>query len=163
MLDAVPSASGPPRPHTRSFVICVHVRRTPENGSEFSVDIGGAGIPSEPPPLPIAGTIPRDRSCRILCSEILRSGEIISEYSRSHAHCKIVRGLAPTSSSESSLPIYLGCMLSLMSAEQIIRRLGLPCIGKERLGASSCGASGARVPCDASSILLRTCADAEAF
>ena len=118
MLDAVPSAPGPPRPHDRSFVVSV-------------CEIGRAGIPSEPP-RPNAGTILRDRSCCIFRSAAPRFGEIISGCRCQAVHCDIVHwvGSDPKSaggtmppasevSSEDSAPNYFGCTLSLMSAERI--------------------------------------------
>ena len=67
-----------------------------------------------------------------------RSGEIISGISRSHVHCKIVHGVGPNSSLRESRPTYLGRMLGLMSAEQIIQDLGLSCSDRGSFGNGTC-------------------------
>ena len=135
------------------------------------MDMGGTGIPSEPSQ-PSVGTVLEDSSGHTVRSANSRIRELIRFQ---HVHCEIVHwvgcdlegaGCVTHPASEISLqdscPTHLVCMLGLMSAEQITQDLGLLCIGKERLGASSCGASGARVPCDASCSELRTCVDSEA-
>ena len=48
MLDAVPSASGPPRPTNRSFVLSVCLGMAPEKRSRAATNMGMAGIPGEP-------------------------------------------------------------------------------------------------------------------
>ena len=101
---------------------CVRARWAPVRRSHFSTRWVGSGIPNEPTQ-PSARSTPRNRSCRIFRSAILRSGEIIRVYSRSSAWPVVVAhyGRPGCFFWRDSLPNYLGCMLSLMSAEHIIR------------------------------------------
>ena len=134
VLDAVPSASGPPRPTNRSFVLSVCLNLAPEKRSRAAADMGRTGIPSEPLQ-PNAGTVPNDSSDMVRIASP-RFGEIISGIRCQHAHCDIVHwvgsdpktagGIKPPASeipSEDSAPNYLGCTLSLMSAERISEAL----------------------------------------
>ena len=92
------------------------------------MDMGGTGIPSGPSQ-PSAGTVLEDSSCHTVRSANSRIRELIRFQ---HAHCEIVRWVgsdprvagcvrhpASESSSGDSTPTYLGCTLSLMSAERI--------------------------------------------
>ena len=96
MLDAVPSASGPPRPANRSFVLSVRLGLTPEKRSRAAADMGRTGIPSEPLQ-PIAGTVPHDSSDIVRIASP-RLGEIIRGIRCQDVHCDIVHrvGSDPT-------------------------------------------------------------------
>ena len=113
----------------------IGARWTPRRGSRFSVGRGSTGIPSDPVPL-LAGVITRDNPCPISRSASSRLRELIS---LPNVHCEIVHGSGsdfegagcvthPASeiSLEDSCPTHLGCMLGLMSAEQIRQDLRSP-------------------------------------
>ena len=122
---AMPGAPVPT--HVRSS-ISVCSCRSPRRRSRFSVDGGKAGTPGSPAFLPTGGIL-RDNSRRMFGSASSRIRELIRFQ---NVHCEIVHRLGselkgagcamhPASeiSVRSSCPTHLGCMLGLMSAEQI--------------------------------------------
>ena len=134
MLDAVPSASGPPRPANRSFVLSVRLGLAPEKRSRAAADMGRTGIPSEPLQ-PIAGTVPHDSSDIVRIASP-RLGEIIRGIRCQDVHCDIVHrvgsdpkmaGCMKRPASEIFLGVsvstYSGRTLSLMLAGRIRQNL----------------------------------------